>query len=84
MFNIFKPLVISCGCTVRFVSALVGNPEIRVSYGTAHIFVVEIDARSVNQRSSFCHIVTCKMNPCNSFTVMQQCSNHPGAECRYG
>ena len=30
-----KPLAIFCGCTARFVSDLVGNPEDRVSYDAA-------------------------------------------------
>ena len=30
-----KPLAILCGCTVRFVSDLVGNPEGRFSYEAA-------------------------------------------------
>ena len=30
-----KPLAILCGCTARFVSDLVGNPEDRVSYDAA-------------------------------------------------
>ena len=30
-----KPLAILCGCTARFVSDLVGNPDDRVSYDTA-------------------------------------------------
>ena len=33
----FKPLVILCGCTARFVSDLVGNPEDRFSHNEAHI-----------------------------------------------
>ena len=35
--NIFKPLTIFCGCTVRFVSGLVGNAEDRFSRNAAHI-----------------------------------------------
>ena len=33
----FKPLAISCGCTTRFVSDLVGNPEDRFSHNEAQI-----------------------------------------------
>ena len=33
----FKPLAIFCGCTARFVSDLVGNPENRFSHDEAHI-----------------------------------------------
>ena len=33
----FKPLVIFCGCTARFVSDLVGNPEDRFSHNEAHL-----------------------------------------------
>ena len=33
----FKPLSIFCGCTARFVSDLVGNPEDRFSHNKAHI-----------------------------------------------
>ena len=33
----FKPLAISCGCTVWFVSDQVGNPENRFSQNEAHI-----------------------------------------------
>ena len=32
----FKPLVIFCGCTARFVSDLVGNPEDRFSHNEAN------------------------------------------------
>ena len=32
-----KPLAILCGCTARFVSDLVGNPEDRFSHNEAHI-----------------------------------------------
>ena len=32
-----KLLVIFCGCTARFVSGLVGNPEDRFSHNEAHI-----------------------------------------------
>ena len=35
----FKPLAIFCGCTVRFVSDLVGNPEDRFSHNDAHMVV---------------------------------------------
>ena len=34
----FKPLVILCGCTARFVSDLVGNPEDRFSHNEAQLF----------------------------------------------
>ena len=33
----FKPLVIFCGCAVRFVSDLAGNPEDRFSCDAAQI-----------------------------------------------
>ena len=33
----FKPLAIFCGCTARFVSDLVGNPEDRFSQNEAHL-----------------------------------------------
>ena len=33
----FKLLAIFCGCTARFVSDLVGNPEDRFSHNEAHI-----------------------------------------------
>ena len=36
----FKPLVILCGYTARFVSDLVGNPEDRFSHNEAHNFLV--------------------------------------------
>ena len=32
-----KPLAIFCGCTARFVSDLVGNPEDRFSHDAAHM-----------------------------------------------
>ena len=32
-----KPLAIFCGCTARFVSDLVGNPEDRFSHNEAYI-----------------------------------------------
>ena len=35
--EIFKHLAISCGCTARFVSDLVGNPEDRFSHNEAHM-----------------------------------------------
>ena len=35
----YKPLAIFCGCTARFVSDLVGNPEDRFSHNEAHIYV---------------------------------------------
>ena len=35
--EIFKPLAIFCGCTGRFVSDLVGNPEDWFSQNEAHI-----------------------------------------------
>ena len=35
--EIFKPLAIFCGCTARFVSDLVGNPEDRFSHNEAQI-----------------------------------------------
>ena len=40
-FQNFKPLAIFCGCTARFVSDLVGNPEDRVSHNEAHISKTE-------------------------------------------
>ena len=33
----FKPLAFYCGCTFRFVSDLVGNPEDRFSHDAGHI-----------------------------------------------
>ena len=33
----FKPLAILCGCTARFVSNLVGNPEDRFSHNEAQL-----------------------------------------------
>ena len=35
----FKPLVIFCGCTAGFVSALVGNPEDYFSHDMAHLLL---------------------------------------------
>ena len=35
-----KPLIIYCGCTVRFVSDLVGNPEERFSNDAAQLIGV--------------------------------------------
>ena len=35
--SIFKLLAIFCGCTARFVSDLVGNPEDRFSHNEAHL-----------------------------------------------
>ena len=35
--RIVKPSAIFCGCTARFVSDLVGNPEDRFSYNEAQI-----------------------------------------------
>ena len=34
-----KPLAIFCGCTARFVSDLVGNPEDRFSHNEAHMII---------------------------------------------
>ena len=36
----FKPLVIFCSCTARFVSDLVGNPEDRFSHNEAQLYVI--------------------------------------------
>ena len=36
----FKPLAILCGCTARFVSDLVGNPEDRFSHNEAHLVIL--------------------------------------------
>ena len=33
----FKPLATLCGCTARFVSDLVGNPEDRISHNEAQL-----------------------------------------------
>ena len=35
----FKPLAIFCGCTARFVSYQVRNPEDRFSHNEAHLFL---------------------------------------------
>ena len=35
-----KPLAIICGCTARFVSDLVGNPEDRFSHNEAHFIMI--------------------------------------------
>ena len=35
-----KPLTILCGCTARFVSDLVGNPEDRFSHNEAQIWPI--------------------------------------------
>ena len=35
----FKPPAIFCGCTVRFMSGLVGNPEDQFSHNEALIFL---------------------------------------------
>ena len=35
----FKPLAILCGCTARFVSDLVGNPEDRFFHNEAHMLL---------------------------------------------
>ena len=43
----FKPLAIFCGCTARFVSDLVGNPEDRFSHDAAHILYM-LSASFVN------------------------------------
>ena len=36
----FQPLAIFCGCTARFLSDLVGNPEDRFSHNEAHMMVL--------------------------------------------
>ena len=41
----FKPLVIFCDCTARFVSNLVGNPEDRFSQNEAHFISVSVSTR---------------------------------------
>ena len=43
----FKPLAILCGCTVRFVSDLVGNHEDRFSHKEAHLMYALVDNRKV-------------------------------------
>ena len=40
--EISKLLAILCGCTTRFVSDLVGNPEDRFSHNEAHLIVVPL------------------------------------------
>ena len=37
----FKPLVILCGCTARFVWDLVGKPEDRFSHNEAHVIQLQ-------------------------------------------
>ena len=41
MVSIFKPLAILCGCTARFVSDLVGNPEDRFSHNEAQLDIIQ-------------------------------------------
>ena len=38
-FRNFKPLAVLCGCTARFMSDLVGNPEDRFSHNEADLIV---------------------------------------------
>ena len=38
----FKHLAIFCGCTARFVSDLVGNPEDRFSHNEAHMLSTSV------------------------------------------
>ena len=38
----FKPLAIFCGCTARFESDLVGNPEHQFSHNEAHMYDISI------------------------------------------
>ena len=47
LFNLnpkFQASVIFCGCTARFLSDLVGNPEDGFSHNEAHIHVLSIMA----------------------------------------
>ena len=43
----FQASSIFCGCTARFVSDLVGNPEDRFSHNEAHLMPINIWACSV-------------------------------------
>ena len=53
----FKPLVIFCGCTARFVSDLVGNPEDQLSHNEAHMILLILMV--INAKK---HLVFCKMS----------------------
>ena len=45
LIRIFKPLVISCGCTARFMSDLVGNPEDWFSHNESQIIIGIIEKK---------------------------------------
>ena len=55
-----KPLAILCGCTARFVSDLVGNPEYRVSCGsidtnTNRTNAIALEKMVLNKRQKLRH-----------------------------
>ena len=59
----FKPLTIFCGCTVRFVSDLVGNPEDQFSH-VKHasfniVMYIVINVFTLNLISSIVLILNC-------------------------
>ena len=48
-----KPLAIFCGCTARFVSDLVGNPEDRFSHNDAHLFTEKSENDAIENITPF-------------------------------
>ena len=75
----FQLLTIFCGCTARFVSDLVGNPEDKFSHHTAHIISViwrtcsivqmKDDCDSQEQMSVDVDVCFCNSNLCNAATT---------------
>ena len=57
----FKPLAIFCGCTARFVSGLVGNPEDRFSH--KRLIYFSIDILVGKQNSPRCDAAFCIFKP---------------------
>ena len=61
-FRNFQPLAIFCGCTDRFVSDLVGNPEDRFSHKEALLIL------TVNQANTAVNSLSCQLTASLSVT----------------
>ena len=62
----FKPLAIFCGCTARFVSDLVGNPEDQFSHNEAHMVHV-LTANSIWKSFSEIRVMSGKLQLAGQF-----------------
>ena len=60
----FKPLAVFCGCSLRFVSDLVGNLENRFSHNEAQMTIICFNAHLANVLNVMVNFVskTCKAN----------------------